>query len=84
MLIECENELCIYQKQRQCILSKIILNNRGCCESCIVVECKYKNLKKTKKDMLKRLLSLISIIIILICGILMAEHKILFQRRFLA
>lgn len=33
----CENEFCIYQENRQCILDKISLDIQGRCKECIYI-----------------------------------------------
>ncbi len=35
--MDCENAMCIYQKEGKCILDEITLNEMGVCEECIVV-----------------------------------------------
>ncbi len=33
----CENDFCIYQDDRHCILNRIHIDVMGCCSECIVI-----------------------------------------------
>lgn len=37
MRLQCENNLCIYNKQNMCILDTITLNTIGICNECILL-----------------------------------------------
>lgn len=46
----CENEYCIYQKNRKCTLDDISINEFGNCSECIIQNIPSKILEKIKKD----------------------------------
>lgn len=46
----CENEYCIYQKNRKCTLDAISINEFGNCSECIIPNIPSKILEKIKKD----------------------------------
>lgn len=50
----CENEFCIYQENRQCILDKISLDIQGRCKECIYIDIDEINLQNFKKTLIKR------------------------------
>lgn len=52
MLLKCENYLCIYQKNNQCILDNISLDELGMCDQCIYVDVEEGELNTIKKKML--------------------------------
>ncbi len=51
----CENVLCIYNKKEKCILSEISLDYQGRCSECIYVSIEETQLKKLKKEQLRKL-----------------------------
>ena len=52
--MECDNVFCIYQKNGNCKLENISIDNSGMCTQCIYVEIDDKDLLKTKTTMIKR------------------------------
>lgn len=53
-MIECENNYCIYWKNKKCSLSKIFINSVGVCADCILIHLSEKELQKKRKAMLER------------------------------
>lgn len=51
----CENEYCIYQKSKKCMLDTISIDEFGRCSECIVPNFPYKALEKAKEKTLKKL-----------------------------
>ncbi len=49
----CENEYCIYQKNRKCTLDAISINEFGNCSECIIPNIPSKILEKIKKERLE-------------------------------
>lgn len=49
----CENEYCIYQKNRKCTLDTISINEFGNCSECIIPNIPSKILDKIKKERLE-------------------------------
>ena len=50
--INCENFLCIYQKNNKCILNEISLDNLGICGQSIYVDIEKEKLDIMKMEML--------------------------------
>jgi hypothetical protein len=50
----CENFLCIYQSQGQCILDEIRLDGLGMCTECIYPNFEQEILNQMKKDLLEK------------------------------
>ena len=48
MLMKCENYLCIYEKDGDCLLTNIELDIMGQCKECIYIELEEESLKKLK------------------------------------
>ena len=46
---ECENYLCIYEKENNCTLEQITLDITGACTDCMYVEIKKEELERLKK-----------------------------------
>ena len=53
--MECENSLCIYERDRKCILKKISVNMLGICDDCIYPSIDDEVLNSLKEKTLKRL-----------------------------
>ena len=53
--MNCENEYCIYNKDFECILSKIEVNGFGACDSCILVTLDAYFLKIEKERQLQEI-----------------------------
>ncbi len=53
--MNCENYLCIYENNGQCILDKIELDIVGLCKECIYIDISNKDLKTKKQEMKNRL-----------------------------
>ena len=53
--MECENSLCIYERDRKCILEKISVNMLGICDDCIYPSIDDEVLNSLKEKTLKRL-----------------------------
>ncbi len=51
----CDNLLCIYEKERHCLLKNIDLDEGGCCRQCILVEWTEEELQQKKETMRLRL-----------------------------
>ena len=51
--MECENELCIYQRDDKCLLDKISLDYQGMCNECIYVSLDEAMLKELKEKQIK-------------------------------
>ena len=49
----CEMKHCIYNKEKQCIINKIAINELGVCGSCELVSIPEKSLEKYKNKSLK-------------------------------
>lgn len=52
--MECENELCIYQKDNNCILSSIKIDALGHCQECIHPHFSKKLLEYKKEELRKK------------------------------
>ena len=52
--MECENFLCVYQKDDKCILDRISLDVVGHCLDCIYVDIEPELLKELKDKQLKQ------------------------------
>ncbi len=52
--MNCENYLCIYQKDGNCKAEEPSINTLGMCEDCIIVSIPEKELKKYKVNDLKK------------------------------
>lgn len=53
--MECENSLCIYERDRKYILEKISVNMLGICDDCIYPSIDDEVLNSLKEKTLKRL-----------------------------
>ena len=53
--MQCENCLCVYEKDGECTIDEISINDMGMCEDCIVVTPDDKTLDKLKKNWKKRM-----------------------------
>ena len=53
--MECENSLCIYERDRKYILEKIFVNMLGICDDCIYPSIDDEVLNSLKEKTLKRL-----------------------------
>lgn len=53
--MNCENYFCIYNKKEKCTLNEISLDFQGRCNECIYVNLEEAQLKKIKKEQLRRL-----------------------------
>lgn len=53
--MECENSLCIYERDRKRILEKISVNMFGICDDCIYLSIDDEVLNSLKEKTLKRL-----------------------------
>ena len=53
--MNCENYFCIYNKKEKCMLNEISLDFQGRCNECIYVYLEEAQLKKIKKEQLRRL-----------------------------
>ena len=53
IFMECENELCIYQRYDKCLLDKISLDYQGMCNECIYVSLDDALLKELKEKQIK-------------------------------
>lgn len=54
MVLECENEFCIYQEKGNCILTDIRLDIIGQCTECIYVNIPEETLENLKSEHRKR------------------------------
>ena len=52
--MKCENALCIYESNGECVLEEISLDYMGCCSECIYPEIDPKYLKLLKKRVLDK------------------------------
>ncbi len=52
IVVLCENEFCIYQKNNICTLDKIELNSMGICDSCIQIDLEPREVNSRKKVLL--------------------------------
>ena len=52
--MECDNVFCIYQKNGNCKLENISIDNSGMCTQCIYVEIDENDLSKAKSEITKR------------------------------
>lgn len=52
--MHCENEVCIYQKDGNCILPEITIDVRGSCSEFIIANFDSEYLEKVKNKVLKR------------------------------
>jgi len=55
MIMKCEFDYCIYNKESICILDEIQMDSLGMCESCEIVAVPKANLEKYKKQRLKEI-----------------------------
>lgn len=55
MVVLCENEFCIYQKNNICTLDKIELNSMGICDSCIQIDLEPREVNSRKKVLLQKI-----------------------------
>jgi len=54
-MINCDFDLCIYNKNRKCLLDRISISSAGCCDTCIVPNFPISMLESYKKDLLDTL-----------------------------
>ena len=52
VIMNCENEFCIYNRKNKCILDDISLDIQGKCEACIYVDIPADQLEKLKEEQL--------------------------------
>ena len=52
--MECENSLCIYEKNKKCILDEISVNMLGICDECIYPSIDEELLQDLKNKTLER------------------------------
>ena len=50
----CENKFCIYQEDEKCLLDEVRADIMGACTDCIYIDISDEELRKRKKEMLKR------------------------------
>ena len=53
MDIYCENDYCIYYKEKKCALNKIEIGFGGLCESCILVRIPEQELEHMREEQLR-------------------------------
>ena len=51
MMLHCDNDLCIYERQGRCILDGISVNQLGMCAECILISI-YEAEKESRKQSL--------------------------------
>lgn len=55
IIMKCENSLCIYERDKKCILDEISVNMLGICDDCIYPTVDSSLLEKLKDKTLKNL-----------------------------
>jgi len=51
-MIKCDFDLCIYNRDKKCLLRRISVSSVGCCEDCIIPDLPKDVLEMCKKDLL--------------------------------
>ena len=52
--MNCENEFCIYQKDKKCLLDRISIGESGCCEECLYIHLPTEALENLKEKSRKK------------------------------
>ncbi len=48
--MRCENEFCMYCKEKSCLLETITINENGMCNECILISIPEEMLEELKKE----------------------------------
>ena len=54
-MLNCNFDLCIYQRNSSCTLPKVCINNMGFCENAIIIELPEKDLVGYKADLIEKM-----------------------------